>query len=132
MLIVSNEANNRAANTVAVLPITSNVSKVYPFEILLSLKDSGLPEASKAQAQQISTIAKERIRGAALGRLSAAVMRTAEDAMRLRHCAALDPTYKGGHKIGHSPMVREGLKGEKSSILWSHPSESNRRPADYE
>ncbi|HUY28216.1 MAG TPA: type II toxin-antitoxin system PemK/MazF family toxin [Candidatus Binataceae bacterium] len=83
VLIVSNEANNRAANTVTVLPITSNVSKVYPFEILLSPKDSGLPKTSKAQAQQIRTIAKERIRGAALGRLSAAVMRAAEDAMRL-------------------------------------------------
>ncbi|HVA76265.1 MAG TPA: type II toxin-antitoxin system PemK/MazF family toxin [Candidatus Binataceae bacterium] len=83
VLIVSNEANNRAANTVTVLPITSNVSRVYPFEILLSPRDSGLPKSSKAQAQQIRTIAKERLRGAALGRLGVTLMRKAEDAIRL-------------------------------------------------
>src|SRR5208337_4643534 len=31
VLIVSNDANNRAANTVTVLPITSSISRVYPF-----------------------------------------------------------------------------------------------------
>ena len=83
VLIVSNDANNRAANTVTVLPITSNVSRIYPFEILLSPKESGLLKPSKAQAQQIRTISKERIRGAALGRLDAALMRKTVDALRL-------------------------------------------------
>ncbi len=83
VLIVSNDANNRAANTVTVLPITSNVSRVYPFEILLPAKESGLPKPSKAQAQQIRTISRERIRGVAVGGLSAASMRKAEDALRL-------------------------------------------------
>jgi len=83
VLIVSNEANNRAANTVTVLPITSNVTRIYPFEISLSPKDSGLPKPSKAQAQQIRTISKERFQGGALGRLSSTVMRKAADAMRL-------------------------------------------------
>ena len=83
VLIVSNEANNRAASTVTVLPITSNVSRIYPFEIALSPKESGLPKPSKAQAQQIRTIAKERIRGVAQARLGTTVMRKADDAMRL-------------------------------------------------
>jgi len=83
VLIVSNDANNRAANTVTVLPITSNVSRVYPFEIPLSPKESGLPKPSKAQAQQIRTISKERLRGEALGRLSATLMRKAGDAICL-------------------------------------------------
>ncbi len=83
VLIVSNDASNRAANTVTVLPITSNVSRVYPFEILLSRKESGLPKPSKAQAQQIRTISKERVRGAALGRLSATLMRKAGGAICL-------------------------------------------------
>lgn len=83
VLIVSNEANNRAANTVTVLPITSNIARVYPFEIPLAPRESGLPKPSKAQAQQIRTIAKERLRGDALGRLGAALMRAAEDAIRL-------------------------------------------------
>jgi mRNA interferase MazF len=83
VLIVSNEANNQAANTVTVLPITSNISKIYPFEISLSSRDSGLPKASKALAQQIRTISKERILGRAQGSLNAALMRKASDAMRL-------------------------------------------------
>ena len=84
VLIVSNDANNRAATTVTVLLITSNVAKVYPFEILPSSKESGLPKVSKAQAQQIRTIAKERLRGSALGRLSAVLLDKTADAIRLR------------------------------------------------
>ena len=49
VLIVSNDANNRVATTITVLPITSNVSRVYPFEVLLAPADSGLPKPSKAQ-----------------------------------------------------------------------------------
>lgn len=83
VLIVSNDANNRAAGTLTVLPITSNVSKIYPFEVFLTPRESGLPKPSKAQAQQIRTISRERLRGSALGRLSLTLMRRAEDAMRL-------------------------------------------------
>lgn len=61
VLIVSNDANNRAASTVTVLPITSNTSRVYPFEVLLAPEAGQLPKQSKVQAQQIRTIAKQRI-----------------------------------------------------------------------
>ena len=54
-LIVSNDINNRVATTITILPITSNVTKVYPFEVALFPADSGLPKASKIQAQQIRT-----------------------------------------------------------------------------
>lgn len=83
VLIVSTDANNRAANTITVLPITSNVSRIYPFEILLPPKESGLPKPSKAQAQQIRTIAKERVRGEPLGALNLVLMRSAGEAIRL-------------------------------------------------
>ena len=83
VLIVSNEANNQAANTVTVLPLTSNISRIHPFEIALSPKDSGLPRSSKALAQQIRTISKERIQGKAVGSLSVGLMRKTADAMRL-------------------------------------------------
>lgn len=62
VLIVSNDANNRAAKTVTVLPITSNVSRVYPFEVKLESQDSGLPKPSKVQAQQIRTISKQLLK----------------------------------------------------------------------
>ena len=50
ILIVSNDANNRAANTITILPITSNVTRIYPFEVLLNPEDSGLSKPSKVQA----------------------------------------------------------------------------------
>jgi mRNA interferase MazF len=83
VLIVSNDANNRAASTLTVLPVTSNVTRVYPFEVALSREESGLPKDSKAQAQQIRTIAKERITGKPVGRLGADRMRAVEAAIKL-------------------------------------------------
>ncbi len=83
VLIVSNDANNRAASTVTVVPLTSNVARVYPFEVALAPADSGLPRQSKAQAQQVRTIAKQRITSAAVGRLAADQMASVEAALRL-------------------------------------------------
>ena len=67
VLIISNNANNYAATTLTILPIALNVERVYPFEVALTKKDSGLPKSSKVQAQQIRTISKQRIKGKALG-----------------------------------------------------------------
>lgn len=83
VLLVSNNANNRAANTVTVLPITSNVNKVYPFEVLIQPEDSGLPKASKVQAQQIRTISIERLDGSRVGRLSPPLMNRINAALKL-------------------------------------------------
>ena len=83
VLIVSNNANNRAASTVTVLPITSNVDKIYPFEVALPTEASGLPKASKAQAQQIRTIARARIIGKLIGLLDTKTMNAIDHAIRL-------------------------------------------------
>jgi len=83
VLIVSNDANNRAGSTLTVLPITSNVSRVYPFEVFVPAREGGLRRDSKAQAQQIRTISKERLLGSPVGRVTASTMRKADDAMRL-------------------------------------------------
>ena len=50
VLIVSNDRNNSASDTVTIIPITSNIEHVYPFEVFLAVGDSGLPKPSKAQA----------------------------------------------------------------------------------
>ena len=83
VLIVSNDINNRAATTVTILPITSNVSRVYPFEVLLNPDDSGLPKPSKVQAQQVRTISKQRIEGEPLGTLSEELMQLVDAALKL-------------------------------------------------
>lgn len=61
VLIVSNNANNNVANTITIVPITSNIQKVYPFELLLEKTETGLIKDSKAQCHQIRTISKLRI-----------------------------------------------------------------------
>ncbi len=83
VLIVSNDANNKASATLTILPITSNVERVYPFEVALAKKDSGLAKPSKAQAQQIRTISKQRIKGKAQGRLNKATLFLVGAALKL-------------------------------------------------
>ena len=83
VLIISNDINNRTATTVTILPITSNVSRVYPFEVLLKPDDSALPKSSKVQAQQVRTISKQRIEGEPLGTLSEELMQLVDAALKL-------------------------------------------------
>jgi len=83
VLIVSNDANNRASSTVTILPVTSNVSRVYPFEVLLVTKQSGLPRDSKAMAQQIRTIAKDRLHPGKAGELGRDLMQQVDAAIKL-------------------------------------------------
>lgn len=83
VLVVSNDANNRAASTLTILALTSNVSRVYPFEVLLNSEDSGLPKPSKVQAQQVRTISKQRIVGEVVGSLSEELMQLIDAALKL-------------------------------------------------
>ena len=62
VIIVSNNTNNTHAGTVTVVPVTSQkLSKIYPFEVLLSESTEGLTKNSKAKADQIRTIDKSRL-----------------------------------------------------------------------
>ena len=83
VLIVSNDISNRSATTVIIVPITSNVTKVYPFEVLLQPSDSGLPKPSKVRAQQIRTISKQRISGKVIGSLKEPLIQLVDAAIKL-------------------------------------------------
>ncbi len=83
VMIVSNDINNRAASTITILPITSNVSRIYPLYVFLSTSDSGLPKPSKVQAQQIRTISKQRINGGVVGLLNETLMQSVDAAITL-------------------------------------------------
>ena len=67
-VIVSNDGANISAErlgrgVVTVVPITSNVESVYPFQVLLKASASGLDRDSKAQAEQIRSVSVERVGG---------------------------------------------------------------------
>jgi mRNA interferase MazF len=86
-VVVSNDRANAAAETlgrgvVTVVPVTSNVARVLPFQTLLPAELTGLRVDSKAQAEQVRSVAVERL-GPVLGHVPAGVMRHLDDALRL-------------------------------------------------
>ena len=86
-VIVSNDrANSMAARldrgVVTVVPVTSNTDWIFPFQTLLPAQETGLRQDSKAHAEQVRSIAVERL-GAVLGRAPADVMARLDDALRL-------------------------------------------------
>jgi mRNA interferase MazF len=86
-VVVSNDgANSTAARlghgVITVVPVTSNIGRVYPFQVLLAADDTGLDRDSKAQAEQIRSVAVERV-GARVGAVPAPVMVAIDEALRL-------------------------------------------------
>ncbi len=83
-LVVSNDANNQASDLVSVLPLTSRVKTVWPFEVLIPAGEGGLKTASKAKANQIRTVDKKRLGDAPLGSsISPALMSKVEQAIKI-------------------------------------------------
>ena len=83
VVIVSNNAANGASALVTVLPVTSNVTRIYPFEVKLPAKGTGLGKDSKAMAQQVRTLDKGRLGSHAAGKVSAGLMVQIDVALRL-------------------------------------------------
>ena len=86
-VIVSNNHANASASrsgrgVVTVVPVTSNVARVLPFQALLLAHSTGLRVDSKAQAEQVRSVALERV-GPVLGRVPAQVMAELDEALRL-------------------------------------------------
>jgi mRNA interferase MazF len=86
-VIVSNDRANSTAErlgrgVVTVVPVTSNVTRVFPFQTLLPAALTGLSTDSKAQAEQVRSVSVQRI-GGILGHLPATVLAELDDALRL-------------------------------------------------
>ena len=65
-VIVSNDGANATAEhlrrgVLTVVPLTTSTARVYPFQVLLTAAECGLPRDSKAQAEQIRSVAVERV-----------------------------------------------------------------------
>jgi mRNA interferase MazF len=86
-LIVSNDGANAIADrlgrgVVTVLPLTSNTERIYTFQVFLPAADSGLPRDSKVQAEQVRSVAVERV-GRRLGAAPPGLMTEVDAALRV-------------------------------------------------
>jgi len=86
-IIVSNDRANATAaplgrGVVTVIPVTTNVVRVFAFQALLPAELTGLRCDSKAQAEQVRSVSVERL-GPVVGRLPAPIMEAVDQALRV-------------------------------------------------
>lgn len=78
-IVVSNDEANANLNRVQIVPVSSQVSRIYPSEALIQINGRN----SKAIADQITTADKRRL-GSRIGRVSRDEMEALEAAIRLQ------------------------------------------------
>ena len=67
-VVLQNDLANRSSPTVTVIPISSQVERVFPFQVLIPAGEGGLSQESKALCEQIRTLSRRRL-GERLGQL---------------------------------------------------------------
>jgi mRNA interferase MazF len=78
-VIVSNDLSNTHLNRLQVVPLTSNTGRLYPSEAVVSVAS----QTSKAMADQLTTVAKERLT-TQLGKLNKSDLKTLESVIKLQ------------------------------------------------
>lgn len=78
-VIMSNDHSNELLNRVQIVPITSRIEKCYPCEAYVLVNN----QKSKAMADQIMTVSKERLKGK-ITTISTADIKSIERAIKVQ------------------------------------------------
>lgn len=86
-IIVSNDRANATAarlgrGVVTVVPVTSNTARIFPFQVPMIARETGIRLNSRAQAEQVRSVSVDRI-GPVIGRLPTHLIAQLDDALRL-------------------------------------------------
>ena len=86
-VVVSSDGANTTAvrlghGVVTVVPVTSSVERVYPFQVLVPAGDCGLVVDSKAQAEQVRSVTVDRV-AERLGTVPVELIREVDEALCL-------------------------------------------------
>ena len=81
-IIVTNNIANQFNSTLMVVPLSSNVDRIYSFQLLLTAEVTRLDHDSKAQVEQMRAVSKSRF-GERLGRVSDELMLELEQRIKL-------------------------------------------------
>ena len=79
-LILQNDLANNTSPTVTIVPLSTRVSRVFPFQVLIPSAASGLDRDSKALCEQIRMVSKNRLLDKA-GELSISDMKAIRTAL---------------------------------------------------
>jgi mRNA interferase MazF len=83
-VVVSNDINNAHSPIVSISPITSNVTRVYTFEVEIPAQTGGLDLVSKVMVNQTRAVDKARFIKK-LGHLPQIIMKEVDRALRLHY-----------------------------------------------
>lgn len=83
-VVVSNDINNEHSPILSIAPITSNVTRVYSFEVEIAAGTANLSSRSKVMVNQTRAIDKIRL-GEHIGRLPDRLMQQVKEALKLHY-----------------------------------------------
>jgi mRNA interferase MazF len=81
-VVVSNDINNAHSPIISIAPITSNITRVYSFEVEIPPRTGGLKSRSKVMVNQTRAVDKVRLIKH-MGRLPDDMMKAVDRALRL-------------------------------------------------